>query len=333
MAFKQRTINQIAEMICGNLPGASFFVYRSSSFLTQFFQDVETDYVHDNSTRARWVAEVLNKIVAEPPAQPNMPSETFLRVVQRLMDKSDATNEDKNRENALKHLNESLSRDGYEAFYAEDSLCYLRHVATKSISTLAANPHRPFSPSEIKKREQLSSYLDKCSEDELIEEILIPLFRQIGFHRITAAGHKDKSLEYGKDIWMKYMLPTQHMLYFGIQVKKGKLDASGMPKASNVNVAEIHNQVSMMLGHEIFDPEIGKKVLVDHAYIVAGGEITKAAKNWIGGKLDTSKRSQIMFMDKEDILNLFIVTTLSLPAAALPTTSITFQVPDDDLPF
>jgi hypothetical protein len=96
---------------------------------------------------------------------------------------------------------------------------------------------------------------------ELIEEVLLPLFRQPGFHRITAAGHKDKALEYGKDIWMRYVLPTQHVLYFGIQAKKRKLDASGA--GSNTNVAEIHNQVLMTLGHEVFDPETSKKVLVD----------------------------------------------------------------------
>lgn len=158
----------------------------------------------------------------------------------------------------------------------------------------------------------------------------MPLLRQLGFYRITAAGHKDKALEYGKDIWMKYMLPTQHMLYFGIQVKKGKLDAAGMSKTDNANIGEIHNQVTMMLGHEIFDPEIGKKVLVDHAFIVAGGEITKAARNWLGGKLDASKRSQIMFMDREDILNLSIVNNLPLPDASLPKNNTD---DDDDLPF
>lgn len=73
---------------------------------------------------------------------------------------------------------------------------------------------------------------------------------------------------------------------------------------SNSNIAEIHNQVLMMLGHEIFDPEINKRVLVDHAYIIAGGEITKAAKNWLANKLDATKRSQILFMDRDDILNL-----------------------------
>ena len=77
-------------------------------------------------------------------------------------------------------------------------------------------------------------------------------------------------------------------------------------------MAEVLQQVLMMLGHEIFDPEIGKRVLVDHAFIVAGGEITKSARNWLGNKLDASKRSQILFMDRDDILNLFVVTNLPL---------------------
>lgn len=86
----------------------------------------------------------------------------------------------------------------------------------------------------------------------------------------------------------------------------------------------------MMLGHEIFDPEIGKRVLVDHAFIVAGGEITKAARNWLGNKLDASKRSQLLFMDRDDILNLYVVTNLPLPKRAMPEASVS---QDDDIPF
>jgi hypothetical protein len=183
------------------------------------------------------------------------------------------------------------------------------------------------------RRERLIAYLDTASEDQLIEEVLLPLFRQLGFHRITAAGHKDKALEYGKDVWMKYALPTQHVLYFGIQAKKDKLDSSGVTRSGNANVAEIYNQVLMMLGHEIFDPEIGKRVLVDHAFIVAGGEITKAARNWLGNKLDASKRSQILFMDRNDILNLYVVTNLPLPTGAWPEPRVTKPVFDDVPPF
>ncbi len=111
-------------------------------------------------------------------------------------------------------------------------------------------------------------------------------------------------------------------------MKKDKIDASGV---STANIAEIYNQVSIMLGHEIFDPEIGKRVLVDHAYIVAGGEITKSARNWLGNKLDATKRNQIIFMDRDDILNLFIVTKMPLPANALPSAP-RIEL-DDEIPF
>jgi hypothetical protein len=89
----------------------------------------------------------------------------------------------------------------------------------------------------------------------------------------------------------------------------------------------------MMLAHEIFDPEHNKRVLVDHAFIVAGGEITKAARNWIGNALHASKRSQIMFIDRDDILNLYVVTNLPLPAAAIPQTPDPWTTNTDEPPF
>ncbi|MFJ8073821.1 hypothetical protein ACIQ7Q_07760 [Streptomyces sp. NPDC096176] len=323
MSFKKRTVMQLADMICGNTPDGrsheeNYFKYRSSMYLTEFFADIETDFQHDGSTRKIWVAETLEKILAEPHSSAHTVPETFARVIMRLMDPDDANNEGDTRSNALADLNRTLAREGMEAFYADDKQCYLRNSSTNTILMPSPNPHRPFSTAEMERREKLAAYLDSASEDELIEEVLLPLFRQLGYHRITAAGHRDKALEYGKDVWMRYTLPSQHVIYFGLQAKKGKLDASGVSKATNVNMAEIYNQALMMLGHEIFDPEIGKRVLVDHAFIVAGGDITKAARNWLGNKLDASKRSQILFMDREDILNLFVVTNLPLPNAAWP---------------
>jgi len=302
-------------------------------YITEFFQDLDTGWTHDGSTRHRWVADVLESMLAEPHDGPTHPPEVFCRLIDQLMSPSDAMNEGPDRPNALRQLNDVLVREGFEAFYAEDKHCYLRHVGTRTVTVPQANPHRPLTSAEVTRRQQLAAYLDRCSEDELIEQVLLPLFRQLGFHRITAARHKDKALEYGKDVWMRYTLPTQHMLYFGIQAKKGKIDASAVTKAGNANVAEVHNQVLMMLAHEIFDPETNKRVLVDHAFIVAGGEITKAARNWLGHALDDSKRSQIMFMDRDDILNLYVVTNLPLPAGALPPSESPWTLASDDPPF
>ncbi|HCK7412058.1 hypothetical protein ACIUZJ_24730 [Pseudomonas aeruginosa] len=331
MKWKARNLRALADIICGNSePGEiCYFRYRSSSYLTEFFQDCDLDFVHDGSTRWSWVADRLEEVLSLPHAGATMPPDAFIRIVRCVLDKGEAQPGDENREMALSALNTVLAREGWEAFYDDHGTAQLRHVATNTVAELA-NPHRPLTPAELDRREKLVAYLDNCSEDELIEDVLLPLFRQLGFHRITAAGHKDKALEYGKDVWMKYTLPTLHVIYFGIQVKKGKLDSSGVSKAGSSNVAEIHNQVSMMLGHEIFDSELNRRVLVDHAFIVAGGEITKQARNWIGNKLDAAKRSQIMFMDRDDILNLFIVTNLPLPKGALPKVPDPF---DDDIPF
>jgi hypothetical protein len=327
MKFKSRNLRAIAEMVIGDAPN---FPYRSSSYITRFFEECDLDFVHDGSTRWAWTEARLAELLGESqPAAYALP-DRFVHLLCVLMDKAQAVDGDPDRSFALEALNKPLSREGYEAFYGEDNVLYIRHIGTKIISA-PTNPHRPFTPKEIQRRERLVEYLNSCSEDELIEQVLLPLFRQIGFHRITSAGHKDKALEYGKDIWMRYSLPTQHVLYFGIQAKKGKLDSSGVSQGSNSNVAEIYNQVLMMLGHEIFDPETSKRVLVDHAFIVAGGEITKQARNWLGGKLDASKRSQVMFMDREDILNLFTVTNLPLPLG--PESNPKAAIFDDDLPF
>ena len=331
MKWRQRTLDEIADMICGNGEGAPF-VYRSSSYITRFFRDVDTDFAHDGSTRAAWVSGVLEQVLAEPHADAQTPPTTFCQIIATLMDVGDSINDDPERPAALSKLNTSLAREGFEAFYTPDRKCYLRHIGTGTIATLTSNPHRPLSKDELTRRELLAVFLDRATEDELIEDVLLPLFRQLGFHRITATGHKDKALEYGKDVWMRYTLPTQHVLYFGLQAKRDKLDAAGMSKSGTANVGEILNQVTMMLGHEIFDPETSRRVLVDHAFIVAGGEITKAARNWLGERLDASKRSQVMFMDREDILNLFVVTNVPLPAAALPPSSKDSFL-DDEIPY
>lgn len=311
MRFKDRNLRGIAECVIGD---NARFRYRSSSYITQFFEECDLDFRHDGTTRWAWTVARLAELLTEPQEAPNTLPARFVHVLRVLMQKADAADDDPERSLALSELNKPLNREGYEAFYGEDGLLYVRHVGTQTLS-IAITPHRPFTPDEMRRRDELSRFLDACSEDDLIERVLLPLFRQLGFHRISAAGHKDKALEYGKDVWMRFILPTQHVLYFGLQAKKGKLDAAGSSDRGNANVAEIYNQVLMMLGHEIFDPETSRKSLVDHAFIVAGGEITKQARNWLGGKLDATKRSQILFIDREDILNLYVVSSLPLPAS------------------
>jgi hypothetical protein len=151
MDFRKKTRMQIADMICGNYKEEeSFFQYRSSSRLTEFFRDCDTDYVHDRSKRQDWVADTLEKILQEPQSGLNIPPDSFGRVVRALMDQSDAMNEGPERPAALAMLNAALAREGYEAFYAADKQCYLRHFSTNTIAMPGPNPHRAFSPAELR---------------------------------------------------------------------------------------------------------------------------------------------------------------------------------------
>lgn len=331
MQFKPRNLRPIAEMVVGNLDH-KWFHYRTSSYITRFFEECELDYAHDGTSRVPWTEAVLAELLDDPQTSPHQLPERFATVLRTLMDKREAQEGDNDRSLALAALNVPLMREGFEGYYGEDSMFYVRHIETRTVSA-PVNLYRPFTPPELEKRNLLIAYLDRCSEDELIEEVLLPMFRHLGYQRITSVGHKDKALEYGKDVWMRFKLPTEHTIYFGIQVKKGKLDSAGTTKGSNANVAEIYQQVLMMLGHEVFDSDTNRKALVDHAFIVAGGEITKAARNWLGGVLDKSQRSQILFMDREHILNLYIGHRLNLPAAAMPKRVDPWFTEGDEVPF
>jgi hypothetical protein len=99
--FKRRNLEALGNLICGNLgsddPNAdgepSYFPYRSSMYITEFFRELDTDWTHDRSTRHRWVADVLESMLAEPHDGPAHPPENFCRVIDHLMSPGDATNE------------------------------------------------------------------------------------------------------------------------------------------------------------------------------------------------------------------------------------------------
>ncbi len=322
--FRKRTVNEVADMICGN--ESDHFTYRSSFYLSEFFEDCDMEqYVHDGSTRKWWVASVLNEILKEPGGNPALPGTGFQTVIQVLMDRADHTEDDPEREAALAELNVTLAREGLKAFYAEDNRCYIRNTKTGEEARPGPVVDRALSKDEIDRRRRLESYMDAASEDDITEKVILPLLQTLRFQRISIAGHKDKTMEFGKDLWMKHRLPTGHWLYFGLQVKRGKIDVTARTK--NENVAEVHRQITMMLGHQIFDPDINKKQLVDHAIIVAGGEITKQAKHWLAERLDASQRSQILFTDRADILHLFVVHNVPMPDDERT------EEFDDDIPF
>lgn len=58
MKLRDRTLEEIAELICGNGDQVPF-LYRSSSKLTRFFRDIDTDFVHTVSKHRRLTLQIL----------------------------------------------------------------------------------------------------------------------------------------------------------------------------------------------------------------------------------------------------------------------------------
>ena len=138
---------------------------------------------------------------------------------------------------------------------------------------------RALSCDELDRRGPLEASLDRASEDDLIENVLLPLFQTRRFHRILIADHEIKAPDYSKDVWIKNRLPTGHRGYWGLEAKRGKIDVTARTK--NDNLAEVNRHITMMLRHEIFSPETSKKHLVDHAMIVQRGTVLQQARYWL----------------------------------------------------
>lgn len=77
-------LTRLAEMICGDAP-FTYFPYRSSSYLSRFFHDLDLDYTHDGSTRRHWVRAVLDELNKKPSSNENMPSAEVVRAIEYLL--------------------------------------------------------------------------------------------------------------------------------------------------------------------------------------------------------------------------------------------------------
>jgi hypothetical protein len=107
MKIGAAAITKLSEMICGDEPFV-FFPYRSSSYLTRFFVDLDLDYVHDGSTRRIWVREVLDELNRRQ-SPDNMPSREVVKIIEYLLHPDHFLfNEKVDREKAIEAVTASL---------------------------------------------------------------------------------------------------------------------------------------------------------------------------------------------------------------------------------
>jgi hypothetical protein len=98
----ESTLNKIAEIICGN--GENYPTYRSSSQLTAFFARAGLPrFVHDGSTRQRWVLDCLKSCTRNELAN----------VLKRLASPREYAGDKEKITQALKALNEASYVEGF----------------------------------------------------------------------------------------------------------------------------------------------------------------------------------------------------------------------------
>jgi hypothetical protein len=323
MKLHERVLESLAAMVVGDHPQ---FPYRSSSYITEYFQRCGLQVAHDGTTRKWWAKERLAELNLGPASVPDLPSDDLLSIVAELFDPLDFEKKSLAIEPAIETLNRTLKRHSLLAYLDATGRCHLRNTGSGTTSS-TRQPQRPLSQDEIEQRKTLAAFLDSASEDDLTERMLVPFFQRLGFQRVSPAGHREKTNEFGKDLWMKLQLPTGHWLYFCSQIKREKLDSSGA--GGDKNVATVLTQARMAIDHPIFDSDTNRKVLLDHIFIISAGEITKQARAWLIEKLDAGQRRHIIFMDRNEFLDHAARILVDLRLEKANEAALT----DDDIPF
>lgn len=85
MQLRPSALGNLAKMICGDAPYNGVFPYRSSSYLTRFFEEINLPYTHDGSTRFWWVRSVLIELNAKPAEEESLPSQEIVKVIEYLL--------------------------------------------------------------------------------------------------------------------------------------------------------------------------------------------------------------------------------------------------------
>ncbi len=85
MQLRPSALGVIANMICGDVPYSGILPYRSSSYLTRFFEEIDLPYAHDGSTRSWWVRSVLIELNSSAEQEESLPSKDMIKVIEYLL--------------------------------------------------------------------------------------------------------------------------------------------------------------------------------------------------------------------------------------------------------
>ncbi len=154
------TLDALADFICGDV-AQKYPEYRSSGYLTRFFQNININVTHDGSTRKWWVLELLKQLTLND----------LEKVILRLVDIREYKADRAKLEMAAKAMNDILSMENMSvAFQGRDPILkYLKESVGPIIDTKNTSID---SEEEFLKKDFDENDISKLGLDAAIESIL-----------------------------------------------------------------------------------------------------------------------------------------------------------------
>lgn len=149
-------------------------------------------------------------------------------------------------------------------------------------------------------RAQALKYLRNLKEDSFRKEVLIPLYRVLGFKHVVESHGQD---EFGKDILFKYIDKFGEYVYLASLVKTQDIHGS-TSKLGNVSEVLAQAREAFEIPYlDRFDNHSKKHISM--LYIVTSGVIKPKARQYISESLNKGVNyGVIRFQDGEQILSL-----------------------------
>ena len=134
MELGNAALGRLARMICGDEP-YNDFPYRSSSYLTSFFEELDLDFTHDGSTRYWWVRSVLIELNQRDEVSVDFPSQDLIKVIEYLLDPDFFIETEFDHDVAIGRVNEALKRYELQAVKQKNGTVKLVTLTENYVST------------------------------------------------------------------------------------------------------------------------------------------------------------------------------------------------------
>ena len=151
-----------------------------------------------------------------------------------------------------------------------------------------------------KKPETDMEFLQSLSEVDLCELVILDLLKELKYENIC---YSHEVFENGNDVLCSKYNPLEGRKYYGFTIKNQRID--GTIYDSNI-IREIHFQIKQALCVSFTNPYDGRRITLDHSYIISSFHISQNCIDNIYEELNEFK-NQITFINGTKLLNLLSI--------------------------